>query len=281
MDILLYLVAILPFICSTLANSPAECNSKTTHNEYCDTLDEGFTKQWHTYHIPLWKKHLNQFAHKTDLNYLEIGSYEGKSAIWLLENILTHPTSRLTCIDPWIDVINFSGENIFTRFSKNIQKYVDKINIVRNYSSNVLRKYDTVPIFDLIYVDGCHTALCALEDMVLSFPLLKPGGLMIIDDYKWNTHFPQHERPQLAVDTFIKIFTENINVLYKGWQVIIEKKDDSIISSDEKSINIQPKPDAKKMLNNEENGPKKVKSKSKNAKRKRNGEHRKRGNERS
>jgi predicted O-methyltransferase YrrM len=31
--------------------------------------------------------------------FLEIGSYEGASAIWMLKNILTHPDARITCVD--------------------------------------------------------------------------------------------------------------------------------------------------------------------------------------
>ena len=36
-----------------------------------------------------------------ELHILEIGSFEGKSTIWFLENILQNPNSTITCIDPW------------------------------------------------------------------------------------------------------------------------------------------------------------------------------------
>ena len=35
--------------------------------------------------------------------FLEIGSYEGMSAIWMLNNVLTHEESRLWCIDSWVE----------------------------------------------------------------------------------------------------------------------------------------------------------------------------------
>jgi len=218
MNTIISLLCLLPFISSTLP-SPPECNSKNTDNEFCMNKQEGFTREMSSNFFSLWKKHLAQFAHKEGLNFLEIGTYEGRSALWLLENVLTHPTSMLTCIDPWT-----GNQNIFTRFSNNIKKYIKKINVVRDFSSNALRKYELVPFFDVIYIDGCHNARCVIEDMVLSFPLLKPGGLMIIDDYKWRRDLPEEERPQLAADTFLKIFKNKLKVLHEGYQMIIKKK---------------------------------------------------------
>jgi predicted O-methyltransferase YrrM len=224
MKTFLYLLCILSSIIIT--NTKEVCNSNNTDQDSCLTKEEGFIHDWFSKNIPNWKKHLAQFANKENLNFLEIGTYEGKSALWLLENVLTHPTSRLTCIDPWVDYENDKGDNIFTRFSHNIKNHVEKTIIVRDYSSNALRKYEPVPTFDLIYVDGCHTALCAIEDMILSFPLLKPGGVFIFDDYGWRPHLAEHERPKLAADSFMKIFSTKINVLHKGYQVFIKKNDE-------------------------------------------------------
>ena len=37
--------------------------------------------------------------------------------------------------------------------------------------------------FDLIYIDASHYAPDVLSDAVLAFKLLKPGGILIFDDY--------------------------------------------------------------------------------------------------
>ena len=50
-----------------------------------------------------WMKALEPYKGKPNVRYLEVGVYEGRSFIWMAENILTHPTSRLTGIDPFID----------------------------------------------------------------------------------------------------------------------------------------------------------------------------------
>ena len=52
-----------------------------------------FSTDWFSMNIPLWKKLLKEFKGKPGVNYLEIGLFEGRSFFWMLENILTHPTS--------------------------------------------------------------------------------------------------------------------------------------------------------------------------------------------
>ena len=224
MKIFEYLVCILPLIIIT--NAEEICDSNYPEYDSCLANAEGFSADWFKHNIPTWKKHLAKYVNKPNLKFLEIGTYEGKSALWLFENVLTHPTSNLTCIDPWNEWGNDKGETIFARFKNNLKKYLEKINIVRDYSYIALRKYEPVPTFDLIYIDGCHTAACAYIDIILSFPLLKPGGIVIFDDYWWEMSRPDHDRPQLAVDTFRKIFASKIDVLHIGYQVIVKKKEE-------------------------------------------------------
>ena len=58
-----------------------------------------FTSDWFLHNQLSWDIHLEEFKNKPNLNFLEIGSYEGRSTIWLLENVLTDPSSKITCID--------------------------------------------------------------------------------------------------------------------------------------------------------------------------------------
>jgi hypothetical protein len=61
--------------------------------------DYVFTQDWFTRKSPAWEVVLKDLAGKPDLQYLEVGVYEGRSVVWVLENILTHPTSHATGID--------------------------------------------------------------------------------------------------------------------------------------------------------------------------------------
>ena len=60
---------------------------------YQFTTAEFSHNAWH------WPSTLKDFKDKPNLRYLEIGVFEGRSLLWMLENILTHPSSAATAID--------------------------------------------------------------------------------------------------------------------------------------------------------------------------------------
>jgi predicted O-methyltransferase YrrM len=60
-----------------------------------------------------------------------------------------------------------------------------------------------------------------MTDAMLSWLLLKPGGLLVFDDYAWQPQKPPHQRPQLAIDAFLNVVQPQ--VLHKGYQVVVRK----------------------------------------------------------
>jgi len=186
-----------------------------------------FTEDWFSNNIPIWTKYLNQLKDKPNLRFLEIGSFQGKSTVWLLENILTNDTSTITCIDTFEGydeqaiILKYDKKNLFDIFSHNISKFKNKVNIIKDISQLALKQINEQ--YDFIYIDGDHKASSVLEDTLLSFPLLKKGGIMIFDDYLWSEDKTSIDTPKPAIDTFLNIYSDKITVLYKGYQVIIEK----------------------------------------------------------
>jgi predicted O-methyltransferase YrrM len=178
-----------------------------------------FTADWFSPDIPKWEKYLAQFRGKPNLRYLEIGVFEGRSVVWMLENILTHPTARFTCIDP------FFGD-LMARFVENlkISGSLDKATIIKGFSQDKLK--DLAPdSFHIIYIDGSHAAADVLVDAVLSWPLLKNGGILIFDDYGWHPEIPLEVRPQAAVEAFLTAYRNRLEVLDLSYQAIFKKKD--------------------------------------------------------
>jgi hypothetical protein len=49
-----------------------------------------------------FEKFLSPLAGKPNLNFLEIGCFEGRGTDWNLTNILTDPTSKITVVDPFL-----------------------------------------------------------------------------------------------------------------------------------------------------------------------------------
>jgi predicted O-methyltransferase YrrM len=193
-----------------------------------------FTSDWFLHNQSSWDIHLEEFKNKPNLNFLEIGSYEGRSTIWLLENVLTDPSSKITCIDLFdgtLEENNMENDpNLNLDYEKtfwnNIQPFKEKVKVFKGWSHEILRTLNLNESFDFAYIDGDHTAYGTLMDAVLIHPLIKPGGMIIFDDYGWkdpSEPSPQ-ESPELAIDSFCYIFDKQYTVIHQGWQVIIKKK---------------------------------------------------------
>lgn len=154
---------------------------------------------------------------KPHLHFLEIGCFEGRTTVWLLENVLTDPTSRITVIDTFEGSPEFEPLgidcNFRERFEQNVSAYKDKVLIWSGYSDVILKDWwheVGVGVYDFIYVDGSHEAADVLSDAVLSWPLLKPGGVMAFDDYKWGLGGPDWARPGPAIDAFVRCYAQQL-----------------------------------------------------------------------
>ena len=83
--------------------------------------------------------------------------------------------------------------------------------------------------FDLIYIDGSHQASDVLVDAILSFELLKLGGVMIFDDYIWKEAnlkaIDLLRSPKIAIDAFTTIFARKLRIIpaESNYQVYVEK----------------------------------------------------------
>ncbi len=192
--------------------------------------DYQFTVDWFGGHIPNWQSWLGHLAGRPNVKILEIGSYEGRATVWLLGNILTHSTARIDCLDifspfaaPWLH----PGEtdDYEKRFDHNIKTALAgaKVKKIKSHSHEALRKLE-FNRYDAIYIDGSHATPDVLEDGVLSFRLLKVGGIMIFDDYEWNAYSDPIQLPRAGIDFFLSAFQRQYDLLYKGYQVAIKKK---------------------------------------------------------
>lgn len=191
-----------------------------------------FTEDWFGINIPVWQKYLVPFVNLPNLKMLEIGSWEGRSTCWALDNILTHPTARITCVDTFggsaeHDIIceESAVKTIEQRFDANIAKTgsPEKVRKMIGSSQTVLRSL--IPdSYHLAYIDGSHVAADVLEDALLVWRLVKLNGVIIFDDYGFQ--FPEgitEDPPKLAIDAFMTVFGKKVRLLHQGYQVLVEK----------------------------------------------------------
>lgn len=128
---------------------------------------------------------------------LEVGCYEGQSTVSLLELM---PAAYLIVVDP------FPFEGQLDRYHANIDEYRRRVRTEVGPSSSVLPNLQFGSAhFDVIYIDGSHRTEVVLADAVLAWPMLKPGGLLLFDDYDWPDH-PPGEDVRMAVDAFTDCF---------------------------------------------------------------------------
>lgn len=198
----------------------------------CEEKGYRFTTDWFSGNIPIWNQVLAKFTVSPDLSFLEVGSWEGRSTCWLLDNILTDPSSTITCIDTFEGSIEHGSMGLEEHirslediFNHNIERTgkAQQVKKLKGLSQSWLCQLP-VNSFDFYYVDGSHIATDVLADAVFGWRLLKPGGIIIFDDYEWGGYRDQPTlHPKLGIDSFLSTFQDQVRILYKGYQVICEK----------------------------------------------------------
>ena len=54
------------------------------------------SEDWFSWNIPVWELQLASFVDRPETHYLEIGVFEGRSMLWALDHVLTHPKRKVT-----------------------------------------------------------------------------------------------------------------------------------------------------------------------------------------
>lgn len=117
---------------------------------------------------------------------VEIGSWKGKSTIWLSEGSLAGSRTRIHAIDPHTGSpqhLEMFGEVwTFEEFKRNIAKAgVSDIVVPHvDFSCSVARTFDE-PV-ELIFIDGLHEYEGVKEDFEAWFPKVIDGGTMAFHD---------------------------------------------------------------------------------------------------
>ncbi|WP_222930805.1 class I SAM-dependent methyltransferase [Allochromatium palmeri] len=181
----------------------------------------------------------------TVVQALEVGSYEGQSACFLIDTLTHRGPLELHCLDSWQGGLEHikTGKDMSAverRCRRNLQLAVGAAKhrvqvIIHKQPSDLglagLLAAQGLGYFDFVYVDGSHQAPDVLCDAVLAFRLLRVGGLLVFDDYLWSEHAPADTDllrcPKLALDAFTNIYRRKLQVLpVSGNQLYARKLSD-------------------------------------------------------
>lgn len=176
-----------------------------------------FTTDWFGRYPDYWTQLFAERGWQPDQprSIVEIGSFEGRSALWMLEHLLQHPQSRLHCVDIFPD--RDDPASYWHRFKANVLDgpYAEKVTVTASPSLPFLsRMVASGEQADFIYIDGSHRAADVLEDLVLAFHATKPGGVIIVDDYLITPRTGELtlDSPKIAVDAFTTIYRDRLRI---------------------------------------------------------------------
>jgi hypothetical protein len=182
-----------------------------------------FTRDWFTTKTPAWIKHVvPRICQIPGARWVEIGSYQGRSALWTLENVLLGPGSLIYCID-----VFDPRQPGLSNWGDPETNYVEIFDALVGYHPSIVklqgRSQDVLPMlrgtkFHGAYVDGDHCERSVRADLQLLWPLLLPGAVCVFDDYGW-----EDSGTKIVVDEFLADPQNHAQLLYKNFQAIVLK----------------------------------------------------------
>lgn len=117
---------------------------------------------------------------------VEIGSYKGKSAIWLAKGSQRGKNIKIYAIDPHEGYTEYAGAktpaNTFAEFSRNIEKARASnliVPIVDTSHHAALSFHEPV---ELLFIDGSHEYSAVKEDFHDWIPKVVDGGMVMFHD---------------------------------------------------------------------------------------------------
>jgi len=190
---------------------------------------KSFSSDWTSWHFQTWMNILEP-QRELPLRVLEIGSWEGRSALFFLNYL---PRSQMTCVDtfggnlehhrdPWFAALVPEAEQ---KFDANTAAFVARIEKRKGSSTDVLPQLGIASRrFEVAYIDGSHLAKDVFSDAALTWPLMAPTGILIFDDYEFDLNKTELERPKLGIDAFLTAIEGQYRLIHKDYQVVIAKR---------------------------------------------------------
>ena len=182
---------------------------------------DGLKHEWSNRVVPLIP---------SESNILEIGSYEGNSTCFWIENI---KPKKMICIDTFKPVNTQDHDTIFSNFNNNTRAYQESnlLDVKIGTSHEIMPTLDR-ETFDFIYIDGSHVGKDVIEDAILANKLIKRGGHILFDDYYGGNESREpmvYNNPvdyaKFAIDAFVTLFSNEYRTVCKpgNYQLLLKK----------------------------------------------------------
>jgi hypothetical protein len=175
---------------------------------------------WFSQNIPIWDIFIKDIG---NINYLEIGSFEGRSLLYISE--LDNCKSA-----HGVDTFEGSDEHLAINFQTVFENFKSNLNLIKkkNISYSKLDSdsffKDNNSKFNLIYIDGSHEYEDVKKDFINALECLQNNGYIIFDDFVWSFYDDVQRNPMNAImQCYIK-YNFCLKIIYFNRQVILQKK---------------------------------------------------------
>lgn len=205
-----------------------------------------FTEKWFDIAIPAWSQVFGKGKRQVK-DVLEIGCYEGRATVWLCENAFVEEGGTYDVIDTFqgsaiesgmqgaIGRLDSETSSLENNFLHNISFFPDiEFKVYKGYSQKMLPQLGEEKKYDLIYIDASHRADDTLVDAYFAHKLLKPGGVLIFDDFGWKDpkDLSPINSPELGIRVFMSFYGNLYDLIFEGYQIGLVKKDPNKIRLD-------------------------------------------------
>jgi len=161
---------------------------------------------------------------------VEVGTWKGASAIHMARLAQAHqPDAVVLCIDTWLGSMEHWD---FDDVRRDLDREHGFPRVYHHFLANVVKSGLTNHVFglplssltaaqlllkrgvqaDLIYIDAGHAEREVFMDIDAFWPVLRPGGIMIGDDFSW----PEVQR---AVHRFARLQKLEVATFRQKWQL--------------------------------------------------------------
>ena len=158
---------------------------------------------------------------------VEIGSFEGRGSIAIIEKLCKNSESKLYCIDPLdneyvkgnekLSFWNNACDGQKNRFYNNTKNY-SNIFLLEGTSDAMIPKLLDNTI-DFAYIDGDHSPEQVYKDAINILPKMKSNSIILFDDYKFNTN---NIITSIGIDKFLGEIEGKYKLIFKNYQLAIK-----------------------------------------------------------
>jgi hypothetical protein len=169
-----------------------------------------------------WKNIINKIS---KIKYLEIGSFEGRSASFIKEFSNLESLMAVDTFQGSDELKNIDYKKVYENFKYNLNLEGgggnENINFIKDNSDNFFNNNKSY--YNLIYIDGSHHYEQVKKDFINSFNFLENNGYIICDDFMWFYYDKIELNPMKAILDCYELYKDRLSVEFVNYQIIFKK----------------------------------------------------------